>query len=118
MARLYADEDFPLPVVKELRRLGHDVLTVQEAGRANQGIDDAEVLADAVANRRAVLTHNHPDFRRLHRHSQPHEGIVSCKQDSQDPLGLARRVHAAIGQLSDLTNQFIRIVRPNPSAKP
>ena len=43
MARLYADEDFPLPVVEELRRLGHDVLTVQEAGRANQGIDDATV---------------------------------------------------------------------------
>jgi Domain of unknown function (DUF5615) len=39
MARLYADEDFPLPVVEELRRLGHDVRTVQEAGRANQGID-------------------------------------------------------------------------------
>lgn len=26
MARLYADENFPLPVVEELRRLGHDVL--------------------------------------------------------------------------------------------
>ena len=25
MARLYADEDFPLPVVAELCRLGHDV---------------------------------------------------------------------------------------------
>jgi hypothetical protein len=99
MARLYADEDFPLPVVKELRRFGHDVRTVQEAGRANKGIDDADVLADAVADRRAVLTHNHPDFRRLHRHGQSHEGIVSCKQDPQDPqdhLGLAHRVHAAI----------------------
>jgi hypothetical protein len=31
MARLYADEDFPLPVVEELRRLGHDVRTVQDA---------------------------------------------------------------------------------------
>jgi hypothetical protein len=30
MARLYADEDFPRPVVEELRRLGHDVLTVQD----------------------------------------------------------------------------------------
>lgn len=56
MARLYADEDFPLPVVKELRRLGHDVRTVQEAGRAGQGIDDAQVLVDATADQRAVLT--------------------------------------------------------------
>lgn len=32
MARLYADEDFDYPVVEELRQLGHDVLTVPEAG--------------------------------------------------------------------------------------
>src|SRR6516164_5330908 len=30
--QLYADENFPLPVVEELRRLGHDVLTAQEDG--------------------------------------------------------------------------------------
>jgi len=28
MAQLYADENFPLPVVEELRRLGHNVLTM------------------------------------------------------------------------------------------
>lgn len=49
MARLYADEDFPLPVVEELRRLGHDVRTAQDAGRAGQSIGDPEVLADAIA---------------------------------------------------------------------
>jgi hypothetical protein len=118
MARLYADEDFPLPVVEELRRLGHDVRTVQEVGRAGQGIDDAEVLADATADQRAVFTHNHPDFRRVHRQGQPRQGIISCTQDPQDHAGLAQRVHAAIGQLSDLANQFIRIIRPNPPAKP
>ena len=26
MARFYANENFPLPTVEELRRLGHDVL--------------------------------------------------------------------------------------------
>ncbi len=31
MARLYADEQYPYPVVELLRILGHDVLTVQEA---------------------------------------------------------------------------------------
>ena len=34
MARLYANENFPLPVVEELRRLGHEVLTTYEAGDA------------------------------------------------------------------------------------
>ena len=52
MARLYADEQYPYPVVEFLRALGHDVLTVQEAGKANQRISDPDVLA--FATRRIV----------------------------------------------------------------
>jgi hypothetical protein len=37
MARIYANENIPLQVVKELRRLGHDVLTSHEAGKVNRG---------------------------------------------------------------------------------
>ena len=33
---LYADENFPLRVVEELRRLGQDVITALEDGKANQ----------------------------------------------------------------------------------
>ncbi len=40
MAKLYADEQFPYPVVEVLRRLGHDVLTVQESGKAELRIPD------------------------------------------------------------------------------
>ena len=36
MAEFYSNENFPKRVVEELRRLGHDVLTSYEAGRANQ----------------------------------------------------------------------------------
>ncbi len=43
MARLYSNENFPLPVVEELRRLGHDVLTIQETGKANQEYPDEAV---------------------------------------------------------------------------
>ena len=32
MVRLYSNENFPFPVVQELRRLGHDITTVQETG--------------------------------------------------------------------------------------
>jgi hypothetical protein len=39
---LYADENFPLRVVEELRRLGHDVITVLEDGRANQSVTDRD----------------------------------------------------------------------------
>ena len=49
MARLYSNENFPLPVVEALRRRGHDVLTTLEAGQANRGIPDDEVLRFATA---------------------------------------------------------------------
>jgi len=43
MARLYANENFPLPAVKELRRLGHDVLTSYESGQVGQAKPDEKV---------------------------------------------------------------------------
>lgn len=66
MARLYADENFPLPVVTELRRLGHDVVTLQESGLARQAIPDEAVLSLASAERRAVVTLNRKHFIQLH----------------------------------------------------
>jgi len=44
MARLYANENFPLPVVEELQRLGHDVVTIHERGRAFQSVRDEDIL--------------------------------------------------------------------------
>src|SRR5437879_6550788 len=95
MARFYADEDFDYPVVLELRRLSHEVLTVTEAGQDNQRIEEADVLAFAVAQRRAVLTFNRRDFRRLHRANQVHAGIVICTWD-RDRLALAACIHEAV----------------------
>jgi len=48
VARLYANENFPLPAVEQLRRLGHNVLTVQETGKAEQSLSDEEGRAHAV----------------------------------------------------------------------
>lgn len=87
MGRLYADEHFPRGAVLILRSLGHDVLTVQEAG--GRGAADPVVLADATADGRSVLTHNHLHFKRLHARGQPHGGIVSCTRDDNDLPGLA-----------------------------
>src|SRR4051794_20695749 len=74
MARLYSNENFPLPVALELRRLGHDVLTVQEAGNAGQRIPDDEVLRFATSEARAVLTINRRHFVKLHRDQPDDEG--------------------------------------------
>ena len=78
MARMYADENFDYPVVQELRLLGHDVLTAQEAGQAQQRVPDSGVLAFATAQGRAVLTFNRRDFIRLHGRSSAHSGIIVC----------------------------------------
>src|SRR5438093_156729 len=93
MALLYADENFDAGVVAALRGLGHDVRTVQEAGR--RGSDDPKVLADATAEGRGVLTFNRRDFIRLHRQSQAHAGIIACTDD-RDVVALAGRIHRTI----------------------
>src|SRR5213592_1647611 len=90
---LYADEDFPLPAVEELRRLGHDVLTAQEDGRA--AAPDPDVLARAHALGRAVLTYNRRHYERLHRQGAAHSGILSATQDT-DHGALASRIDAAL----------------------
>lgn len=107
---LYADENFPLRVVEELRRLGHDVLTVVEDGRANQSITDKDLLARATEISRAVLTLNRLDFKRLHRQMPDHAGIIICTEDP-DRVGQAQRVAAAIAEVRELRGHLIRVYR-------
>ena len=106
--RLYADEDFSLPVVEALRRLGHDVLTAQEDGRTS--IPDPDVLARAHALGRAVLTYNRRHFERLHRQGATHSGILSATHDSDFPR-LAVRIHARLAGLSP-GRWCLRVNRP------
>jgi hypothetical protein len=112
MARPYANENFPQPVVAELRRLGHDVPTVVETGRASQAWPDSEVLKFACEERRAVLTLNRRHFVRPHEERPGHCGIVVCTFDL-DYAGQASRIDGAIKSQLRLTNQLIRINRPN-----
>lgn len=111
MARLYANENFPWPGVLELRRLGHDVLTTAEAGKAEQAISDEEVLAFAHAEGRAVLTLNRKHFLRLHRERPAHGGIIACTFDP-DFTGQAQRIAAALATLPSLAGQLVRVNRP------
>jgi len=110
MAKLFADEDFSLPVVEELRRFGHDVLTVQEAGQGNRGAKDSEILASAIQEGRVVLSFNRRHFIRLHQQSAIHKGIIVCTRDD-DVNALARRIHQAIENSASLENQLLRINR-------
>jgi hypothetical protein len=111
MALLYADENFPLPVVLQLRRLGHDVLTIHEDGRDNQRTPDATVLQIATGYKRAVLTINRKDFFALHEQSTAHAGIIACTYDS-DTFGQAQRIDAAVRSLPSLDGKVTRVNRP------
>ena len=112
MARFYADEQFPLQVVELLRNLGHDVLTVQEAGNANQRIPDDQVLAFAVNQERAILTINRVDFIRLHRRDNKHFGIVVCT-NNRNWQQFTAQVDEAVRIEESLQGKLIRVVRPS-----
>jgi hypothetical protein len=93
------------------------VLTALEDGRANQGIDDPEVLARATQLGRAVLTNNRGHFHRLHRNDPNHAGIITCTDD-RDYLALAGRIVARIAGVPLLAGQLLRVIRPNRPPKP
>ncbi|MAF10696.1 hypothetical protein CMK11_09610 [Candidatus Poribacteria bacterium] len=111
MARLYANENFPLAAVEELRRLGHDVLTTQDAGQANRSVPDAEVLQFAVSQQRVLVTYNRTDFIDLHYQDAVHEGIIVCTVDA-DVRALAQRIHQQIAQGAPMHGKLLRVNRP------
>jgi predicted nuclease of predicted toxin-antitoxin system len=112
MARLYMDEQFPKIVSQLLREMGHDVLTVQEAGKGNLGIPDEDVLSFAISENRAVVTLNRDDFVRLHRADAQHCGIIVCTNDP-DRSSMAIRLHESIVSQEFLQGNLIRVVRPS-----
>ena len=111
MARLYSNENFPLPVVEALRQYGHDILTIQETGKANQELPDDAVLRAATAEQRIVLTINRKDFIRLHRRNVDHAGIIVCTADA-DFLRQAQRIHEVIQGAESFDGQLMRVNRP------
>ena len=111
MAELYADENFPFPVVQELQKLGHRVITLNDAGLANQAVSDEEILNLASQSGCAVLTLNRRHFILLHNQHADHAGIIVCTFDL-DFLGQAHRIHAAMNQEKILRRKLIRINRP------
>jgi Domain of unknown function (DUF5615) len=91
IARLYSNENLPVPVVTALRMSGHEALTSLDAGKANDAIPDDEVLRFANADQRAVITQ--PGSRRHHRLHRGHgfSGSRRPHPESTACYGLAPR---------------------------
>jgi Domain of unknown function (DUF5615) len=111
-AAIYADENVPRNVIEALRRLGHDVLTCHEAGKAGQRIPDEDVLMFATEHGRAVLTMNRRDFFRLAGRMPNHAGIIACTEDA-DCERQAARIDEAITAQGDLRGKVVRVNRPS-----
>ena len=111
MAKLYANENFPVETVLILRNLGYDVLSTHDSGQSNLKIPDENVLAFAISEERATITVNRKDFKRLHRSNPTHFGIIVCTKN--DDFGnFAECIHKVLLQFGeDFSNQLIRVYR-------
>ncbi|WP_310489929.1 DUF5615 family PIN-like protein, partial [Chamaesiphon sp. VAR_69_metabat_338] len=109
------DENFELPVIRKLREKGYDILTALEAGNANQGISDEEVLAFAIQEHRAVITLNYNDFKNLHKRDNNHHGIVICisNRRREDRDDLVARIDLSLKDKESLDCELIRVNRAN-----
>ncbi|MEQ9371984.1 MAG: DUF5615 family PIN-like protein [Coleofasciculus chthonoplastes F3-SA18-01] len=118
MVKFYSNENFPMDIVRELRKLGYDVLTSYDAGQANQGIPDEDVLTFAIQQERAVITLNRDDFIELHRSGIPHNGIIICKTD-RDYVGQAQTLHIYLQEertknpVGTFRDRLIRVKKQN-----
>ncbi|MEL6439810.1 MAG: DUF5615 family PIN-like protein [Cyanobacteria bacterium J06621_8] len=106
--RFYSNENFAYEMVKILRILGYTVTTSYEAGQANQGIPDDEVLDYAVQNNLALITFNRDDFIELHNNGIQHLGIIVCKTD-RDYQGQIDCLNNYLQTQNSLVNRLIRI---------
>ncbi len=86
----FTDEHIGADIVEGLRRLGVNVVSVNEVGRRTLG-DDSH-LDWATANRRVVVTHD-TDFIILAA-AQEHAGVAFCQMEKYDIGGMIRSIHA------------------------
>jgi predicted nuclease of predicted toxin-antitoxin system len=117
--RLLANENFPGPLIRELRRRGHDVASVKELMR---GATDREVLEQARQDDRLLVTFD-KDFGELAFRSRlpAGSGVILFRLSGPSPeIDNARALAALesgidwIGSFAVVTDDRIR-VRPLPS---
>jgi predicted nuclease of predicted toxin-antitoxin system len=100
--KLLLDEMYSAKVAEQLRARGHDAVSIHDgAYRMLEGALDEEVLVAAIAERRAVVTENVRDFRRLDAEllarGEEHAGLIfttNSRFPRGDPATIGRLVLA------------------------
>ena len=107
--RLYFDEDVSADIVRNLKHRGFDVLSTREAGRLQ--LDDDAQLAFAVAEGRALVTHNRRGFELRHQQylerGQTHYGIIIARRRANDAAVVARLLEVLnVVSAEEMVNQL------------
>lgn len=110
MSQLLADDNFPRPVVRELRRLGHDIIGLDETGLVSHESVDEDVLRAAAATDRSLLTLDYRSFSSLPPTNDHRPGVIICTFDP-DFVGQASRIDSTLADHDSLAGQIIRIGR-------
>jgi hypothetical protein len=109
--RLYLDEDVSVLIQRLLTSRGYDVTTTNEASLL--GASDAEQLAHATGEGRAIVTHNHGDFETLAAtylvSGRHHAGIIIATR--RRPSEIAARLLVILDDTtSDEMHDMIRYI--------
>lgn len=109
LPRVVADMDIAAPVVHFLRVQGVDVLSAREEGWG--GLTDREILAQAHAMGRFVLTHD-ADFGMLAVYrGEPITGILYLRPGGRPPAEVMADVQALLDAEIDWTPPVIAVYR-------
>jgi hypothetical protein len=104
---LYLDECVDQGVAPLIAGRGFDITTARDAGIVRAS-DDVQ-LAYATAHDWLLISHNNLDFRRLHRQSMQHAGILIVPTGKRRLLALRIALAADwIATLPDYRGQFFR----------
>jgi predicted nuclease of predicted toxin-antitoxin system len=103
--KFVVDESTGQSVVHELRRLGHDVISVHEIF---PGLDDPPILDIAVNEDRIVIT-NDKDFGELvYRSGLPHAGVVLFRLQDESAVNRVRMMREVLRTCGDkLEDNFV-----------
>jgi predicted nuclease of predicted toxin-antitoxin system len=113
-ARLYLDHHVKTRLAVDLRGLGFDVLTCEEAGQ--RSASDEDQLAFATVHNRSIVTFNIRDFAPLHEQWQAagraHAGIIVSQQLGGRQYGLfLQRMLRLLNQITreEMVGNFVHL---------
>lgn len=118
--RFVVDECTGPVVAGWLRQQGHDVFSVYEQA---SGLGDPDILAEAVAEHRILITNDKDFGEMVFRAGETHEGIILLRLDDESPTNKIRVLQQLLDKYADrlaanftvVTETAVRIVQPRRS---